>query len=104
MARCGRCGLWSEYPANHHEQKYAGVCVWYQIRLMDCDVFEKRDCPDFFERIPGMHTIEHFEYKVAREQLADTYHTSQRSLRLSLIAIVVSGCVFLKDLIRDLLH
>jgi|TARA_R110000824_G_scaffold230622_14_gene418313 hypothetical protein len=79
MAICGRCGLWNQYPEKHHEQKYAGVCIWYQMRLMDTDVWEKRECKDFFERIPGMHTMDHFDYKIKRDNLGEAYEKAKQA-------------------------
>lgn len=90
MARCGRCGLWNKYPDNHHEQKYAGVCVWYQIRLMDDDVWEGRTCPTFFERIPGLHVMDHMDYKIKRDNLGDAYTQARFSKRLAIMGAVLS--------------
>jgi len=77
MARCGRCGLWNQYPDGHHEKKYAGVCIWYQIRLIDTDVWEERECGDFFERIPGMHSMDHFDYKIKRDNLGEAFEKAK---------------------------
>ena len=90
MARCGRCGLWSAYPANHAEQEYKGVCVYYQHRLREADVYEKRDCPDFFERIPGWSVLEHFGYKMSRDNLGDAYKAASRAKRIAYISLVLS--------------
>jgi len=90
MARCGRCGLWSKYPDSHHEQKYAGVCLWYQHRLMDDDVFEDRECKDFFERVPGLMPMDHFDYKIKRDNLGDAYTQARFSKRLALMGAVLS--------------
>ena len=90
MARCGRCGLWSKYPDNHHEQKYAGVCLWYQHRLHHDDVFEQRECGDFFERVPGMNPMDHMDYKIKRDNLGDAYTMAKRSKRLALFGVVTS--------------
>jgi len=91
MARCGRCGLWNKYPDNHPEKKYAGVCTWYQIRLIDEQVFEERDCRDFFERIPGFHTMDHFDYKVKRDNLGDAWQAARFSKRLAWFGIATSA-------------
>ena len=90
MARCGRCGLWAKYPDNHHEKKYAGVCLWYQTRLVDGEVFEERECKDFFERVPGMNAMDHMDYKIKRDNLGDAYQTASRSKRLAVFGVVTS--------------
>jgi len=90
MARCGRCGLWGKYPDHHHEQKYAGVCLWYQHRLHHDDVFEQRECGDFFERVPGLTPMDHFDYKIKRDNLGDAYEMAKRSKRLALFSVVTS--------------
>lgn len=90
MARCGRCGLWSKYPDNHHEQKWAGVCLWYQHRLMDDSVFEDRECKDFFERVPGLMPMDHFDYKIKRDNLGDAYVQARFSKRLALLGALLS--------------
>ena len=90
MARCGRCGLWSTYPENHREQKYAGVCLWYQLRLVSEQVYEDRECSDFFERIPEVTPMEHFTYKVRRDNLGDAYTQARFSKRLSIMGAVIS--------------
>ena len=89
-ARCGRCGLWNEYPEHHHEQKYKGVCMWYQIRLDREAVFEPRKCSDFFERIPGLHPFDHFKYKIQRDNLGDAYTHANRAKKLAYIGLVLS--------------
>jgi hypothetical protein len=100
MARCGRCGLWNKYPDNHHEQKYAGVCLWYQHRLMGDDVFEDRECSDFFERVPGLTPLDHFEYKTKRDNLGDAYKMAKRSKYLAYIGITVSLISLVASLYR----
>ena len=90
MARCGRCGLWSKYPDNHHEQKYAGVCLWYQTRLVDGEVFDERECKDFFERVPGMTSLDHMDYKIKRDNLGDAYQAASFSKRLAIMGAVIS--------------
>ena len=90
MARCGRCGLWNQYPDEHHEKKYAGMCVWFQIRLESDSVYEPRDCAQFFEKVPGVSALDHFSYKVQRDNLGDTYATARFSKRLSILGAVIS--------------
>ena len=91
MARCGRCGLWSKYSPAHSEQKYAGVCLWYQTRLVESEVFESRECGDFFERIPDLTALNHFDYKVKRDGLGDSYIMAKNSKRISLVALSLSA-------------
>ena len=102
MARCGRCGLWNKYPDNHREQKHAGVCMWYQIRLDDTDVWEERDCPTFFERIPGLHPMDHLDYKIKRDNLGDAHQTAKRSKTLALIGVGISLTSLALSLYRTL--
>ena len=90
MARCGRCGLWNKYPPDHHEKKHAGVCIWYQIRLADDDVWVDRECKDFFERMPGFHSMDHFDYKVKRDNLRDAYVVAQRSRWIAYLSLGIS--------------
>jgi len=102
VARCGRCGLWNKYPADNYEKRYAGVCIWYQIKLLDSDVFEQRDCGDFFERIPGWHSMDHFDYKVKRDNLGDAYHAAIGARRFSYVGIVLSSLSLVIALIKIL--
>ena len=74
MARCGRCGLWAKYPDNHHEKKYAGVCLWYQTRLV----------------VPGMTAMDHLDYKIKRDNLGDAYLTAKRSKLIAYIGLTIS--------------
>ena len=90
MARCGRCGLWSKYPDHHPEQKYAGVCLWYQTRLVDDEVFEERECEDFFERVPGLMSMDHFDYKIKRDNLGTAYQVAKRSRTLAYVGLFIS--------------
>jgi hypothetical protein len=82
--------MWSKYPDHHHEKKYAGVCLWYQTRLVEGEVFEERECGDFFERVPGMNAMDHLDYKIKRDNLGDAYTTARFSKRLALIGVVIS--------------
>jgi hypothetical protein len=99
MARCGRCGLWADYPDDHPEQKYAGVCTWYQTRLDEGSVYEERDCGDFFERIPGVTPMEHFKYKIQRDNLGDAYTTARRAKTLAWIGVGLSTAGLLSKLL-----
>ena len=102
MARCGRCGLWNKYPDNHHEQKYAGVCVWYQMRLSDDEVWEDRKCPDFFERIPGLHVMDHFEYKCKRDNLGDAFREAHSARLMSWISLGVALGALISEWLRSM--
>ena len=90
MARCGRCGLWSSYPKDHPEQKYRGVCLWYQTRLHSDEVFEERACEHFEDRIPGLTPMGHFDYKVKRDNLGDAYLTARSAKVLAYVGIGIS--------------
>jgi hypothetical protein len=87
MARCGRCGLFAQYPEDHHEKKWAGTCTWYQMQLTDDEVWVSRECKDFFEKIPGLHIMDHFDYKLKRDNLGDAYDIAKRSKRIAIIAL-----------------
>lgn len=91
MARCGRCGLWNQYPDDHTEKVYAGVCLWYQTRLPEHAVYESRRCSDFCERIPGVGAMEHFDYKVKRDNLGDAYRQATRAKRLAYLGVALSS-------------
>jgi hypothetical protein len=90
MARCGRCGLYNKYPDEHHENKYSGVCLWYQHRLARQDEYEQRDCADFFEAIPKLSPLQHFDYKIKRDSLGDAYSAATRAKRLAYLGLVLS--------------
>ena len=90
MAICGRCGLWNQYPEEHPEKKWAGVCLWYQVRLAPGEVWEKRSCKDFFERVPQLSPVEHFDFKVKRDNLGDAYDVASRAKGLSYVGITIS--------------
>ena len=98
MARCGRCGLFSEYPDNFPEKKWKGTCVWYQHRLPEDEVWTKRECPDFTEKIPGFHTMDHFEYKIKRDDLGDAYTEAKRSKTIAYIALGITVIEFIRSI------
>ncbi len=102
MARCGRCGLWAEYPANHPEQKWDGVCVWYQTRLAGDEVWEHRECSDFFERIPGFHVMDHFDYKVKREELGDAYQEAKSARWIAYISMALASATLLSEWMQSM--
>ena len=99
MARCGRCGLWSQYPEKHAEKKYAGTCLYYQSRLAADEVYEERRCPDFLERIPGLSAMQHFDYKVRRDNLGDAFRSARRAKRLAYVSLVLSIASLLSKLL-----
>ena len=90
MARCGRCGLWAPYPEDYKEQKYRGTCLYFQIRLREDQVYEERDCKEFFELIPGWTPFQQFDYKLKRDQLGAGFQTDRRARFLGYTAIVLS--------------
>jgi len=90
MARCGRCGLFAKYPDNHHEKKWAGTCTWYQHQLTSDELWESRECKDFFEKIPGFHIMDHFDYKLKRDNIGDAYTEAKRSKRIAYIALGIT--------------
>lgn len=75
------------------------MCLWYQHRLMEDDVFEQRECEDFFERVPEMTAKDHLDYKIKRDDLGDAHKKARRSLVISIVALVLSaGTLTLKIL------
>jgi predicted SAM-dependent methyltransferase len=90
MARCGRCGLFLKYPDDHPEKKWSGTCMWYQMQLADDDVWAERKCKDFFERLPGFHAMDHFDYKVKRDNLGDAYVVAKRAKILAYVSLALS--------------
>ena len=59
-----------------------------------------RDCPDFMERIPEVSALDHFEYKVQRDQLREAYIVAKRSRAISYIAVTISVFSFLFNLVK----
>ena len=102
MARCGRCGLWVQYPEDFDEKTYAGACLWYQFRLPEEEVFESRECTDFVERIPGYDPMKHFDYKVRRDDLGVAYKEARFSKRLSIVALAMSAAGLIWNIVKAL--
>ena len=99
MARCGRCGLYSKYPDNHHEKKWAGACLWFQHRITEDEEYLNRECDDFFEKIPGCHPMGHFEYKLKRDNLRDAYVIANRSKIIALVSLGISVLALILKLV-----
>jgi len=91
MARCGRCGLFAQYPGDFSEKKYAGMCLWYRIRLPEDEVWEQRKCAQFFERIPNWTSQQHWSYATRHDDLGRSWHASRRALTFSLFSLVLSA-------------
>jgi hypothetical protein len=64
--------------------------MWYQFRLPDQEVFAERECKDFFEKIPGLHSFDHFKYKIQRDNLGDAYTTANRAKVIACVSIILS--------------
>ena len=64
--------------------------MWYQMRLNETDVWESRECKDFFERIPGFHPMDHFDYKLKRDNLGDAYDKAKSAQKRANIGLVLS--------------
>ena len=101
MARCGRCGMWAEYPHDHHEQKYEGVCMWFQLRLEQDQVWEKRECADFIERIPGMNPMEHFNFKATRDDMGSAHAEAKTARVRANASLAFSGIVAVATAIKE---
>jgi len=82
--------MWSPYPEGHKEKKYAGTCLWFQIRLIAEEVFESRTCSEYFERIPDLTPLENFRYKVMRDDLGKAYREARRATFVGYVALVIS--------------
>ena len=89
MARCGRCGLWSKYPDNHKED-WSGFCLWYQTRLKEDEVFQSRECDDFFESIPGVSPMDALRYKTARDNIGSAHDEAMFSRRVAIAGTAVA--------------
>lgn len=90
MARCGRCGLWAKYSEDHKEKKWAGMCLWYRLRLPPSDVWETRKCPEFFEAVPGWTEHQHWSYATRHDDLGRNWRTARRALWFSGAALTIS--------------
>ena len=91
MARCGRCGLWQKYNKSIHEKtQYAGVCLWWQVRLAADEEYESRNCKEFFERIPDATALEQFKYKCQRDNLGDAYRAARSAKLFAFVGIALS--------------
>ena len=75
--------------------------MWYQHRLEEQAVYEERDCSDFFERIPGLTPLDHFDYKIKRDELGYAYSRGRRVLWYSTIALVLSILGFIRSIISS---
>lgn len=100
MARCGRCGLWQAYPAGWKEKGFAGVCLWYQARLVHSELFQHRECPDFVERVPDHSADWHFDHKVKRVELSAAYKEARRGTLIAYTALLISLLLGVAELLR----
>jgi len=64
--------------------------MWYQLRLHEADVWEPRECGDFFEKIPGLHPMDHFDFKIKRDNLGEAWVAARFSKRLAWFGLAVS--------------
>lgn len=64
--------------------------MWYQLRLNESDVWEPRECPDFFEKIPGLHSMDHFDYKIKRDNLGEAWEAAKFSKKLAWFGVATS--------------
>lgn len=82
--------MWFPYPEDHKETKFAGVCLWYQTRLIPDEVYESRSCDDYFERVPNLTPMENFAYKVKRDDLGKAYQEARRAKFVGYAALILS--------------
>tara|TARA_R110002110_G_scaffold184991_1_gene391983 strand:+ start:116 stop:415 length:300 start_codon:yes stop_codon:yes gene_type:complete len=87
--------LWSKTPPDEREQKYAGTCLWYQIKLVPEEEYEARECESFFERIHGYDAPWHFDYKIKRDGLRDAYLEAKEAQRIAKRSNIQSWLAFL---------
>ena len=66
------------------------MCLWYRLRLPEEEVWEKRECPEFFEKIPDWTSQQHWAYATQHQDLGRTYRASKRALVFSLAALAFS--------------
>ena len=90
MARCGRCGLYSKYPEDHHEKKWAGVCLYFQHRITEDELYEKRECVEFFESVPGVTPVEQWSYKLQRDKLGEAFQEARQARREAERGLVIA--------------
>jgi len=83
--------LWAKYPTNHQEKKWAGACLWYRTQLPDSAVWEKRECPEFFEAIPGWDSAQHWSYATRHDDLGRSWRASRRAVIFSIVSLVLSA-------------
>jgi len=88
MARCGRCGLCAKYPEDHVEKKWAGVCLWFQHRIPEDELYAERDCREFFEWIPGVTPLEHWNYKNQRDSVGQAFQEAALARKEALRSLV----------------
>ena len=82
--------MWNAYPAEHREQKYAGICLFFRLQLHEDEVYEQRDCAEFVERIPGVEPLAHYDYKVSQDRIGDAHKQAKRAKVLAYIGIILS--------------
>jgi hypothetical protein len=82
--------LWNSYPPGHHEQKFAGTCLFFRTQLHEDEVYEKRECAEFVEAIPGVEPMAMYDYKISQDRLGDAHDQATRAKRLAYIGIVLS--------------
>lgn len=90
MARCGRCGLWAKYPDDFKEKKYAGMCLWYRLRLSEESVWEHRKCDNFFDRVPQWDEKSHLDYALKWSDIGRSWRASRRAMFFSVAALLLS--------------
>ena len=90
MARCGRCGLWAKYPDDFEEKKYAGMCLWYRLRLSEESVWEHRKCDNFFDRVPQWDEKSHLDYALKWSDIGRSWRASRRAMFFSVAALLLS--------------
>jgi hypothetical protein len=61
------------------------------------EVFADRECDSFFERIPGMATLDHFDYKIRRDNIGNAYRAARRSIMFALASLVIAVVSLLRS-------
>jgi hypothetical protein len=70
--------------------------MWFQMQIPRDAVWDDRKCKEFFEAIPNVSPLEHWTYRISRDDIGTTERSakfalffSSCSLILSLIALLI---------------
>ena len=66
------------------------MCLWFRLRIPDDMVWEKRNCPPFFERMPQWDEAQHLNYALRWMDIGRNSRASKRAMFFSLAALTIS--------------